>query len=253
MAIPDTNFIPKDQFKNYPILINQKKSYMKEIVILFTILYSILSCGNLSNSKNDYSLKPVVDTLLEHKINRILDYYNLNNNSKAQVFTPVWIDSTYLPISPKGFPFYYAYPNFELLSADKKLLIGFSIYDIKLTLDNFAKRKQKYPNVKIPFNQSENYKRQMSGVIDTSLGMVYEYPKDSANILWNADNVILGETSIDFFNTTKYKGIYDRCKILMIHKDNIADLILYYWYKKEDAQEAKQYFEKAKAIISFHK
>jgi hypothetical protein len=70
---------------------------------------------------------------------------------------------------------------------------------------------------------------------------------------WNANEAIIVTTNTEqFYKKPLFRGRYSNCKILVIHKENIADIFLYYWYDESGSKKIDTIISQTKNMIGFN-
>lgn len=242
----------KKSATNYPMVKNKLLYLTINIIFWF-------GCKNSPNAQLVESEKSVI----EDRYNIVADTsYNQNFNrtlksvdaqfSLPKNFMIVCPDTAYFPVREHGrMLFLTAPPNYEIRSIDGKVAISISIFSIKNALQTFNKDKKPFPKSQIKFSTNTNYLRYLSGILDTAENkMTHVYSSDSLR-LWGADMAVIGSTTTTYFKTKKYKDTFDKCKVLLMHKDNLADIVLYYWYAEGDEDFLEIVFDNTNTMIRF--
>lgn len=120
----------------------------------------------------------------------------------------------------------YLYPlNAKLLSKDSSLCIGFNIVKVNLKDDSSAFLKVMFPGR----TANTNYKLGIRHKADTIHDRVVYYSSKESKRHFNAD--ISG--TYGFEMQLPFDGRYYRCRIVFMHKDNVGDAEIYYFYENE--------------------
>lgn len=124
----------------------------------------------------------------------------------------------------------YLYPlNTKLYYRDSTICIGFNITRLQLKNDSNAVLKAMFPGR----TENTNYTLSIRHKADTVNNKVVYYSSKESNRFFNAD--ISG--TYWFYMQIPFEGRYHYCRIVFMHKKNIGDAEIYYFYDDENSRK----------------
>ncbi len=163
-------------------------------------------------------------------------------------FKEQYPDTSYFP----GSYFQSSPLIYEIHSPINNITISVGIIDFPPIIDIYKKNKLRHPtSAFIPPDFNTDYERSPSPVADTTNDKIVHFNRMYAKSLWNADGAIEYKVDMKKFKVAPYKKEYHNCKILIIHKDNWADITLYYWYTDQSSYLIDSVIEKTKGMFRF--
>ncbi len=179
--------------------------------------------------------------------NKYLNYYITEvkfTYNKPTDFLEVYPDTTYFSgawIMPFA-PFEY-----ELQSSTDDISICMSMMNLKLISDSINRLFD--PKA----DKNTSYLRLIHFAADTINGKIIFLPKNYVKTFLHADDAIMYKVNMSITKpgTEKYRNKYDSCKEVLIHKNDRADIMIYYWYNESSAAKIDECIEKTKAMLIF--
>ncbi|UAY53853.1 hypothetical protein [Arachidicoccus terrestris] len=142
-------------------------------------------------------------------------------------------------------PTKYIYPlDGEILNEDSSICIGFHEIKVFHKLDTSKLLQRMYPGRK----SNTEYKLPIRHKADTINHKINYYSSEKSQSLFNA--TIAGDYYMMDFEKP-YKGRYYRCRIVFMHKENIGDAEIYYFYNKKDTRKITKMIENAYKMLHF--
>lgn len=173
--------------------------------------------------------------------------------NKPKGFIEVYPDTSYFPM------YYFAplLPSGVLLYEIKSIKYGTSV---SVGIINLRRIKEFYKNAQTKHHFSSSvipdyntdYLRHPHPMVDSINTKVYYFSDSYSLKKWNAQKAI--QYKIDLLKSNKrlmYRNKYDSCNIIVIHKDDCADIVLYYWFNKKAASVLKLVIEQTIGMFQF--
>ena len=147
---------------------------------------------------------------------------------------------------------------YELSSIEKEVTIDVSILDLSQVSDS----TNAIIDPRSSYSKNLNYLRVMQIQADVKHDAIHFFSNEESNRLFNAENSAIytfrNEHSYhEFFNNGHiykqgiYKNKFPYCKILTIHKENRADIELYFWYNDNSKKSVNEIIKSTRSMLKF--
>lgn len=205
-----------------------------KINLLVSLLFVYVSC---------YAQEPSAEKIIEESKAFFLNKSKAGglNYKKPEGYTEIfnWYQSAALGKS------LLSSPDLQLIDVDSTTLIYVAI----LTLDTnnaTIKNARKWGLLQ---NLNTSYLSRVGNSSDTVQTPVRHFTKEDARKKFNADAA--GISDVTIWKRNEYKGRYDKCKALFLHKENKCDVFIYYFYMNKRQEPIEREIRKTSQFIIF--
>lgn len=142
-------------------------------------------------------------------------------------------------------PTKHIYPlDGKIINKDSSICIGFSEYGLNLKYDTSKIFQKIYPGRK----ENDEYKLPIKSKADTINHKINYYSSKKSQKLFNA--TIAGDYYMRDFENPYEKHFY-RCRIVFMHKENIGDAEIYYFYNEAEEEKVDRMIRNAYKMLCF--
>ena len=159
---------------------------------------------------------------------------------KIQYLPPRGYKSLYKSYSASTGTFLLSASRHQLQAQKDSVFIYFAIIDID-TSQALSNRLKKFG-----FNVDVN-RNYIQGVADTLMYPIFQDPMQLSISKYNADR----SGTYDVQLKLPYKRQYSNCKVMYIHKENRADILIYYFFNSESASKLSKHIKRISQRIRF--
>ncbi|PZP46348.1 MAG: hypothetical protein DI598_12200 [Pseudopedobacter saltans] len=139
----------------------------------------------------------------------------------------------------------YIYPfQYNIIDKDSSICIGFSVYNLNSKQDSDKIIQKLFPGRKV----NNEYKLPIKHKADSINHKINYYSYEKAEKLYNA--TIAGDYYMYNFENPYEKRFFN-CRIVFMHKDNVGDAEIYYFYNEKEKNRVDKLIEESYKMLYF--
>lgn len=222
-----------------------RKQYDKEfnimkfkIQLIFTIVNCILSTAYAQRHVIEASVVPIGRTFISDKeifnaeSKRSGFEYNLPEGFKELDLIELQLPGNRILLNTF---------DREIENKEKNIVVCFTVTNFSSINDSIVRE------ISPSYVKNDQYKSEVKSKIDSTHNKLTYFNKDYTQKTFNADVAGI----YDFIPIYPYHNKYTLCKIVFIHKQDRADLEMFYFYNKESEAKINKFITDNKVMIKF--